>query len=144
MPHLYIVRGLPGSGKSTYSKTKLGHIKHHYEADMFFERDGRYEFTSALIGAAHDWCFGNVVKALFDGHDVVVSNTFTANWEMEKYLGLAAPMGDLRFTVIEMQTQFQNTHNVPQAALDRMKRRWEELPAEWLRGARIAVTRVTE
>ena len=57
MPNLLIVRGLPGSGKSTFAKSILDNSNdcalvtksfnnmvytHHYEADMFFENNGVY------------------------------------------------------------------------------------------------------
>ena len=38
---LYIVRGIPGSGKSTFAKSLGGT---HFEADMFFMKDGEYKF----------------------------------------------------------------------------------------------------
>ena len=42
---LYIVRGIPGSGKSTFAKT-LGGI--HIEADQYFvDGDGNYNFDGS-------------------------------------------------------------------------------------------------
>jgi Tfp pilus assembly pilus retraction ATPase PilT len=43
---LYLVRGIPGSGKSTFAKTLSGE---YYEADMFFMVDGEYKFDVAKI-----------------------------------------------------------------------------------------------
>lgn len=39
---LVLIRGLPGSGKSTMAKVLAQVGYEHYEADMFFERDGVY------------------------------------------------------------------------------------------------------
>lgn len=76
MNKLYIVRGLPGSGKSTYVLKNLHNVL-HFEADKFYINDQHeYNFDSNLISVAHEWCFSNVVKALRDGHNVAVSNTF--------------------------------------------------------------------
>ncbi len=51
---LYIVRGIPGSGKSTFAKTLGGQ---HYEADMFFiDENGVYNFDFTKIKDAHQWC----------------------------------------------------------------------------------------
>ena len=38
---LYIVRGIPGSGKSTFAKSLGGT---HFEADMFFMKNGEYKY----------------------------------------------------------------------------------------------------
>ena len=51
---LYIVRGIPGSGKSTFAKTLGGQ---HYEADMYFiDEEGNYKFDGTKIKDAHKWC----------------------------------------------------------------------------------------
>ena len=41
---LVLVRGLPGSGKSTYARS-LGYP--NFEADMFFIKDGKYVYNPA-------------------------------------------------------------------------------------------------
>ena len=43
---LYIVRGVPGSGKTTYSK-QLGIF--HVEADMFHMKDGEYRWDPKRV-----------------------------------------------------------------------------------------------
>lgn len=129
MPKLTIVRGLPGSGKSTYAKTIPAM---HFESDMFFEdKDGNYEYDRNLIGAAHDWCYGNVVKALRYGFDVVVSNTFCAMWEMEKYLSIPFIMNTVELEIVEMRTQYGSVHDVPEEAVARMKQRWYNISDEY-------------
>lgn len=129
MPKLTIVRGLPGSGKSTYAKTIPAM---HFEADMFFEdKDGNYEYDRNLIGAAHDWCYGNVVRTLRYGSSVVVSNTFCAMWEMEKYLSIPVIMNNVELDIVEMRAQYGSIHDVPQEAIDRMKQRWYNISDEY-------------
>ena len=77
-PHFVIVRGIPGSGKSTVArKLATGSNWQHFEADMYFyDKEGNYNFDINKLGAAHHWCERKVATALQDGWSVVVSNTF--------------------------------------------------------------------
>ena len=54
---LFLVRGLPGSGKTTFAK-QLSDIV--FEADMYFESNGEYKFDPSKIRDAHEWCKGHV------------------------------------------------------------------------------------
>ena len=90
MPKLILIRGLPGSGKSTLAKQYVaqGSFK-HFEADQFFvDANGNYNFDPSKIKFAHQWCQDQVRKALVEGYNVVVSNTFTQKWEMKAYLDM--------------------------------------------------------
>lgn len=125
---LYIFRGLPGSGKSTYARklaAELG-ISDHYEADMFFEKDGTYTFDRKKIQEAHAWCQQKTQTALEAGRSVVVANTFTQKWEMEFYFNLANRLG----IPVEIQTcegNYQNVHGVPQEIIEKMRKRFEQI-----------------
>ena len=124
MKTLYIVRGLPGSGKSSLAKkvTELA-----YSADDFFtNKKGEYNFNAKLLGKAHEWCWGKVRDAMFIGAEAVaVANTFTQAWEAERYYQIAEEYGYSVF-VIECQNDFGNVHDVPQESIDAMKERWEK------------------
>tara|TARA_B100000212_G_scaffold311684_1_gene263543 strand:+ start:115 stop:516 length:402 start_codon:yes stop_codon:yes gene_type:complete len=124
MKTLYIVRGLPGSGKSSLAK-KLTELV--YSADDFFtNKKGEYNFNAKLLGKAHEWCWGKVRDAMFIGANAVaVANTFTQAWEAEKYYQIAEEYGYSVF-VIECQNDFGNVHDVPQESIDAMKKRWEK------------------
>jgi predicted kinase len=95
----------------------------HFEADMFFERNGSYVFDGSRIKEAHAWCRQSAKQALDEGKRVVVSNTFTRLVEMEPYLSMAK-----KVRVIEATGRWQNTHDVPQETLQSMATRWETLP----------------
>jgi hypothetical protein len=57
---------------------------------------------------------------------IVVSNTFTQEWEMEPYFELAKKHGYKVFTVIvENRHGGTNVHNVPEDKLEQMKNRFE-------------------
>jgi len=49
---LVIIRGCSGSGKSTLAKL-LGSNFKHFEADMYFMKNGVYQFDGTKLGAAH-------------------------------------------------------------------------------------------
>lgn len=123
---LYIVRGLPGSGKSTLAK-KLVNPDFHFEADMYFMKDGEYKFNPSELKEAHAWCLHEIVECMKMGKDCVVSNTFTQNWEMKPYINAATEF-NVPYQVIEVHgdRSWKNTHGVPEASIQKMKSRWEK------------------
>jgi predicted kinase len=121
---LFLLRGLPGSGKSTLAESIDGL---HFEADQFFIDNGEYRFDSAKLRDAHNWCRHSVMDVMKEGHPkVIVSNTFTQEWEMEPYYLLAEELGYQVFSIIvENRHGGKNLHGVPQESLDKMKNRFE-------------------
>lgn len=126
MTKLTIIRGLPGSGKSTTAKKIAEETgAKHFEADMFFiDEHGEYNFRPHQIRWAHHWCQAKVACWL-DAKNVVVSNTFTMRWEMEPYFEMANIYG-ADVEVIVANGNWPNIHGVPQDVIDRMRERWEE------------------
>lgn len=125
---LYIVRGIPGSGKSTFAKTLVNKDYCHKEADMFFvDRDDNYKFNVSKIKDAHQWCQDEVDFLMnYEHSPIAVSNTFTQEWEMQAYLDLAKKYGYTVFTiVVENRHGGVNQHGVPEEVLTKMKNRFE-------------------
>lgn len=121
---LYIVRGIPGSGKSTFAKTLS---ENHYEADMFFlNQESNYVFDGTKIKNAHAWCLDRVKTDMAVAREkIVVSNTFTQEWEMEQYFELAKQYGYKVFSVIvENRHEGINQHGVPEDKIEEMKNRF--------------------
>jgi len=121
---LYIVRGIPGSGKSTFAKSLGGS---HFESDMYFMQDGKYNFDPEKLKEAHNWCRHSVMDAMKLGTPkIVVSNTFTQKWEIEPYFILAEELGYRVFSIIvENRHGGRNVHDVPESVLTKMKDRFE-------------------
>ena len=126
---LYLLRGLPGSGKSTLAKNLGGS---HFEADQYFMKDGQYNFDVTKLKDAHQWCQSSVELAMIQGHIsednsvIVVSNTFTQEWEMKPYSDMAETYGYIVFSlIVENRHGGVNQHNVPEDKLQAMKDRFE-------------------
>jgi predicted kinase len=132
MKNLYLLRGLPGAGKSTLANQIGGS---HFEADMYFiNENGEYIFNGADIKKAHQWCQSQVELAMIQNHitygldssDIVVSNTFTQGWEMEPYYKLAESYGYRVFSlIVENRHGGENIHGAPENKIEEMRVRFE-------------------
>ena len=131
MRNLYLLRGLPGSGKSTLARF-VGDA--FVEADMFFLKNGKYEFDGSKIRDAHAWCQSTVREWMqmnadtygLEYSEIAVSNTFTQEWEMEAYYNLAKEFNYKVFSIIvENRHDGVNSHGVPEEKLEQMKNRFE-------------------
>lgn len=126
MAKLELVRGLPGSGKSTYAKQRVldGFCHTHYEADMFFmTKDGFYAFDHSKLYQAHKWCFESVKKDLEKGLNVVVSNTFTRKREIRPFFNLCIEL-DCELDILTLKTSFGSIHDVHEETMNKMRQRF--------------------
>ena len=131
---LILVRGIPGSGKSTTAKLwgAGGAGYAHFEADMYFMEDGVYKFDPTKIRDAHKWCQDSVERAMLLNHTtgdnsvIIVSNTFTQEWEMVPYFLLAEQWRyQVTSLIVENRHGGVNEHGVPEDKLQAMKDRFE-------------------
>ena len=129
MKKLFLVRGISNSGKSTCAK-ELGGI--HFETDNYFMVDGEYKFDGTKLKEAHQWCQTQVSNAMILNYTaninerIVVSNTFTQEWEMKPYIEMAKEWGYTVFSIIvENRHGGVNEHGVPEDKLKMMKNRFE-------------------
>jgi len=130
--NLYIIRGVPGSGKSTLAKSivKSWQI---FEADKYFMKNGNYKFDFNGLKDSHNFCKRQVHKAMHPGlvnslfyRNIVVSNTFTQEWEMRFYQIIAKKYGYKVHTIIvENRHGNKNKHGVPDEKVEQMRNRFE-------------------
>lgn len=114
---LHLIRGISGSGKSTYAESLKIKI---VEADLFFiNEQGQYCYDRKQIKLAHEWCQLEVRRLLRAGYNVAVANTFVKKWEMKFYFDLAKELNIYVKTKV-CEGRYQNKHGVPAETIKRM------------------------
>ena len=129
MKQLILLRGLPGSGKSTFAKS-LGGI--HIEADQYFMDNGVYKFDASQIKNAHNYCQSQTRAWMSHNGEqiktdkIIVSNTFTMEWEMDAYFEMAEEFGYQVFSlIVENRHEGVNVHDCPEDKIEQMRNRFE-------------------
>lgn len=124
MKILYLIRGVPGAGKSTLANQLTPHV---CEADQFMINSlGQYAFDRAKLKQCHEACQVLAESLMSVGYETIaVANTFIKRWEMQPYIQLANKYG---YKVIELSLTgepFLNVHGVPADTIERMARGFE-------------------
>ncbi|EDV96577.1 GH16330 [Drosophila grimshawi] len=142
---MIIMRGAPGSGKTTLAKTLLQQIRvldEHYSigdfvhsSDDFFVTCRGYEFNPTQLSDAHEWNKQRVLcKAATGWSPIIVDNTNIMVWEMQPYVQIAVQHGYV-LELLEPKTSWckspgklaqRNVHRVPKENIERMLDRYEK------------------
>jgi len=145
-----ILRGLPGSGKSSLVKTvaerfSLTNPPWVCSADHFFtDKSGHYSFDLKLLSKAHNACLSKYLDGMLAGERfIVVDNTSSTKWEYENYTKVARIAGyEVQIREIRCPNEksvrifaARCTHNVPVASILAMWKRWESDPDSILEDA---------
>lgn len=130
---LFLVRGLPGTGKTTLAH-KIASPGQVFSADDYFtDASGVYRFDPSRLKEAHADCLDRAKAAMEQGEsDIAVANTFTRLWEMKAYHEAALSRdyfvveidlydGDLT----DAELAERNVHGVPLDTISAMYSRYE-------------------
>lgn len=132
---LTILRGISGSGKTTYVLNHLPKATHCSADQFFIQKDGSYKFDIRLLGAAHKYCKKRCRMALARGDELIaIDNTNSTQKEMSPYLKLAKEFG-YEVEVIRIKCDLEkaikrNTKGTPDWVIRRMYHRFTDYPNE--------------
>lgn len=126
---LYLIRGIPGGGKSTFAGQleQSGLVDYVVEADDYFidQHTGEYKFDASKLKLAHENCQASTSNLLLCGCSIAVSNTSTTEKEVETYRKIAEDCNaNFVSLVVENRHGGTNVHNVPDDKIQQMKHRF--------------------
>ncbi|XP_042313587.1 uncharacterized protein LOC121925471 isoform X2 [Sceloporus undulatus] len=134
---LLILRGLPGSGKTTLSHILLDHSRDGivFSTDDYFrQNNGYWSYNIGLLGAAHDWNQKRAKQAMDQGRSpIIIDNTNTQAWEMKPYVEAALEKGyqvefcepDTWWKFNPEELEKRNEHGVSREKIVQMLERYE-------------------
>lgn len=120
-PRLQIIRGLPGSGKTSLAMRHWPRLL-RLESDYFFEREGSYTYTDALNREACRWLLLTASRVMLAGFDFVVTGVFAAHTERLDKLVEFALESDYEVWIETLEANYGNIHGVREDDLAAMQR----------------------
>lgn len=110
---LVIIRGLPGSGKSTKAdkicdELRLSHHKTIVEADHYRRVNGEYVYDRRLNALAAAWTQAEAFRRLQTLDTVIVTGTFSRYEYVHPYIETCRDLGLVDFLVIKPDTPWQD------------------------------------
>ncbi|MFC3031331.1 AAA family ATPase [Pseudoalteromonas fenneropenaei] len=143
MKQAFILRGLPGSGKSHYAislaEEMVGADETRYVIcstdDYFYHSDGSYTFDKHKLSEFHNLNLARFINALGEGIELVIlDNTNIRRWEFVAYVAAAQAMGyqvkevvvgEVKDKSLQHLYQKRNVHNVALRTISNMARHFE-------------------
>jgi hypothetical protein len=123
---VYILRGIPGAGKSTWAQHHAQGVYSVVSADHYFMRNDQreYRFDPRLLPKAHQECFGEFIDYVGDASadtpadEIYVDNTNINAWECSPYV-LGGESYGWNVTIVNFHIDpavafARGTHGVPE------------------------------
>ena len=124
---IILVRGLSGSGKTTFSNLikTLDDVVVAAD-DYMIGESGEYEFNLYKLNSCHKKCKEKVENEMKKNtKKIFVHNTFTEEWEMKPYNKMAEKYNYRLFSIIvENRHNNTNIHNVSEEIIKKQKKRF--------------------
>jgi predicted kinase len=129
MKSLIVMRGVPGSGKSTFVSKLVGYTV--VSADYYFDVMGN-KFDISRLGDAHKLCMKQFLNAIMGGENVVVDNTNINLEDIAPYVAVGPAM-DYQIEIDPAIAASRNVHGVPGNTVSSMHKRLSfiKLPKRW-------------
>lgn len=128
MKELILLRGLPGAGKSTLAGILAENKYPAFSVDDYFtDENGNYIFIFEENHLAYKTCENKTRTAMRDGAPkIFVHNTFTMDWEMKPYIGLAGEFNyRLHVVTVENYHDQKNIHQVSEEQIAKMAGKYQ-------------------
>lgn len=126
---LILLRGLPGSGKTTLASVLSEGGKYPVFSidDYFTDKKGSYHFVHTENHLAYHQCEQRTMEAMKAGVEkIFVANTFTIDWELEPYFKMASELNYTLFVVtVENYHGSGNVHMIPDEQIRKMAEKFK-------------------
>ena len=123
---LVVIRGLPGSGKSS-----IGELMATVPGAVLLEADqlpGRYDCEGQIIykTEAHEWLYYRIKHYMTLDQPVIIVTGVYHLLEHIKPLKQLADQHDYNFALLKAERSFKSEHHVPGYVMERFKVDWED------------------
>ena len=129
MPALFLLRGLPGSGKTSLAiqLSENGKYPIFSVDDYFTDNEGNYNFEFDKNYLAYKLCEENTKKSMIEKVEkIFIHNTFTLDWEIEPYFKLASEFNYKVFVVtVEKRHSNFNIHQITDEQIKKMAEKYK-------------------
>ncbi|KAJ8342630.1 hypothetical protein SKAU_G00325580 [Synaphobranchus kaupii] len=140
-PHLIIMRGLPGSGKSELARDIMEDYGNSGEIlstdDYFIDEDGDYNFEYSQLKMAHKWNQKRAEDEMsMEVHPIIIDNTNITCRDMKPYVEMGLEYGYyIKFettpdtfgrTIDELHARAAHS-GIPKSVMKRMRKNFEQV-----------------